>query len=168
MISQDGAQVGMVPTEQALEMAKKAGLDLVEVAPNAKPPVCKIMDFNKLQYEKRRKAKESKKKSRQMQIKEIKFRPMIDPHDLDTKSKKARKFLERGDKVKLTLTFRGRQITHPELGHKVLKELIDKVSDIGQIEGNINKQGRMLSALLVSRTSTAGNKAEADNSKQEE
>lgn len=133
-------------------MAKDAGLDLVEVAPNARPPVCRIMDFNKLQYEKRRKTKESKKKSRQAHMKEIKFRPAIDPHDLDTKARKVHKFLERGDKVKLTLIFRGRQIVHPELGEKVLQELMEKVSDVGQPEGKISRQGRVMTAIMVAHS----------------
>jgi len=144
--------VGIVPTEDALKMAKEARLDLVEVAPHAKPSVCRIMDFNKLQYEKRRKAKESRKKSRQIHLKEIKFRPTIDPHDLATKINRARKFLERGDKVKLTLIFRGRQIVHPELGEKVINKIIQDVQDIGHIEGPIGKQGRVIIAHLVANS----------------
>ena len=144
-------------------MAKDAGLDLVEVAPNARPPVCRIMDFNKLQYDKRRKAKESKKKSRQVHMKEVKFRPTIDPHDLETKARKVYKFLERGDKVKLTLIFRGRQIVHPELGEKVLKELMEKVSDVGQPEGRISRQGRVMTAIIVAHAPSAKTQKAAAN-----
>lgn len=153
MIAEDGSQVGIVPTEEALKMAKEKGLDLVEVAPDAKPCVCRIMDFNKLQYEKKRKVKESRKKGRQIQIKEVKFRPTIDPHDLETKVKILRKFIARGDKVKLTLMFRGRQIIHPELGEKVILQIIEQVSDIANLEGTIQKQGRLINAFLVASSS---------------
>lgn len=145
--------MGIVPTEEALKMAKEKGLDLVEVAPDAKPSVCRIMDFNKLQYDKKRKTKESKKKARQIHIKEIKFRPTIDPHDLDTKVKMLRKFVKRGDKVKLTLMFRGRQIIHPELGEKVILQIIEQVSDVANLEGTIQKQGRLINAFLVANSS---------------
>jgi len=151
LIAADGTQVGIVPTEDAQRMAREAGLDLVEVAPNAKPSVCRIMDFNKLQYEKRRKAKESKKKAKQIHIKEIKFRPTIDQHDFETKVKQARGFLCRGDKVKVTLMFRGRQIVHPELGEKILIKLVEAVTDVGQMEGGIQKMGRFMTVFLVGR-----------------
>jgi translation initiation factor IF-3 len=136
-------------------MAKEAGLDLVEVAPNAKPSVCRIMDFNKLQYEKRRKSKESKKKAKQIHLKEIKFRPTIDPHDFETKVKQARGFLSRGDKVKVTLMFRGRQIVHPDLGEKILKKLVEAVTDVGQMEGGIQKLGRFINVFLVGKAPAA-------------
>ncbi len=152
MIAADGAQVGIVPTEEAMRMAKEAGLDLVEVAPNAKPSVCRIMDFNKLQYEKRRKSKESKKKAKQIHLKEIKFRPTINQHDFDTKVKQARGFLARGDKVKVTLMFRGRQIIHPELGEKILTRLVEAVTDVGQMESGVQKMGRFIMVFLVGRT----------------
>jgi len=158
LIAEDGAQVGIVPTEDALRMAREAGLDLVEVAPNAKPSVCRIMDFNKLQYEKRRKAKESKKKAKQIHIKEIKFRPTIDQHDFETKAKQARGFLSRGDKVKVTLMFRGRQIIHPELGEKILIKMVEAVTDVGQMEGGIQKQGRFMTVFLVGRIPVAAPK----------
>ena len=155
LISEDGAQVGVVPIEQALKMAEEAGLDLVEVAETAKPPVCRIMDFNKLQYEKKRKAKESRKKAKQIHIKEVKFRPTIDPHDFTTKVKKVREFLLDGDKVKLTLMFRGRQIVHANLGEKVLRELVSAVSDVGALEGNLQMQGRFMGAILVAKAPQA-------------
>jgi translation initiation factor IF-3 len=150
-------------------MAKEASLDLVEVASDAKPTVCRIMDYNKIQYDKRRKAKESKKKAKQTQLKEVKFRPTIDPHDLQTKVKKVRKFLERGDKVKLTLMFRGRQIVHSELGRKVLEKVIQYVEDVGQIEGGIQRQGRFMGALLIARPDTGKKKklAAEENSQDE-
>lgn len=154
LIGEDGSQVGIIPTEKALEMAREAGLDLVEVAPNARPPVCRIMDFNKLQYEKRRKSRDSRKKAKQVHIKEVKFRPAIGHHDFMTKARRVRRFLEHGDKVKLTLMFRGRQIVHPDLGRKVLKDVIEEVADIGQLEGNIQMQGRFMGALLVARPKT--------------
>lgn len=130
-------------------MAKETELDLVEVAPNARPPVCKIMDYNKLQYEKKRKMKQARKKSRQTQTKEVKFRPAIDQHDFETKLRRVKKFLERGDKVKLTLMFRGRQIVHPELGREILERVIEQTADIGAPEGGIQSQGRFMGALLA-------------------
>ncbi len=151
LISQDGNQIGIVVTEEALRMAREVELDLVEVAPNARPPVCKIMDFNKLQYDKKRKMKESKKKARQIQLKEVKFRPTIDPHDIETKIKQVRLFLDRGDKVKLTLMFRGRQIVHQELGRKILEKVIRDVADVGQPEGTIQQQGRFMGVSLVGK-----------------
>jgi len=153
--------VGIVATEEALRMAKEAGLDLVEVAPNAKPSVCRIMDFNKLQYEKRRKAKESRKKAKQIHLKEIKFRPTINSHDFETKVKQARGFLSRGDKVKVSLMFRGRQVIHPELGEKILKQLIEAVTDVGQLESSILKQGRFIMAFLVGKAPVAAPKQSA-------
>ena len=129
-------------------MAKETELDLVEVAPNARPPVCKIMDYNKLQYEKKRKMKQSRKKSRQTQTKEVKFRPAIDQHDFETKLRRVKKFLERGDKVKLTLMFRGRQIVHPELGREILQRVIEETKDIGAPESGIQSQGKFMGAML--------------------
>ncbi len=151
LIAEDGTQIGIVPTEEALRMAREAGLDLVEVAPTSRPPVCKILDFNKLQYQKRLKAKESKKKSRQVHLKEVKFRPAIDSHDFATKVRKVRQFLQRGDKVKLSLMFRGRQIVHSDLGEKILKNVIEEVADIAESEGGIQRQGRFMGVFLVPR-----------------
>ena len=143
-------------------------LDLVEVAPKARPPVCKIMDYSKLQYEKKRKAKEAKKKSRQVQLKEVKFRPAIDQHDFETKVKRVRKFLKRGDKVKLTLMFRGRQIVHSELGEDVLRRVIESVEDIGEPEGRIKRQGRFMGALLVAKPESEQEKSKQEKESAEE
>jgi translation initiation factor IF-3 len=151
LIADDGTQVGVVTIEEALRLAQEAGLDLVEVAPTAKPPVCKITDYNKLQYEKKRKAKETRKKTKQSQLKEIKLRPTIDPHDFTTKVKKVREFLQHGDKVKLTLMFRGRQIVHANLGEKVLRDMVGAVSDVGQLEGRFQLLGRIMGAILVAK-----------------
>ena len=151
LIADDGTQVGVVTLEEALRLAQEAGLDLVEVAPTAKPPVCKISDYNKLQYEKKHKAKETRKKTKQTHLKEIKLRPTIDPHDFTTKVKKVREFLQHGDKVKLTLMFRGRQIVHANLGEKVLKDMVGAVSDVGQLEGRFQLLGRIMGAILIAK-----------------
>lgn len=155
LIADDGTQVGVVTIEEALRQAQEAGLDLVEVAPTAKPPVCKITDFNKLQYEKKRKAKESRKKTKQTHLKEIKLRQTIDPHDFTTKVKKVREFLQHGDKVRLTLMFRGRQIVHANLGEKVLRDMVGAVSDIGQLEGGFQLLGRIMGATLIAKPPSA-------------
>jgi translation initiation factor IF-3 len=113
LIDADGGQVGIVPTEQALRMAREQGFDLVEVAPAARPPVCRIMDFGKFLYQQKKKQQESRKKQKQIEVKEVKFRPNIDEHDYDVKLKRACRFLEEGDKVKATVQFRGREMSKP-------------------------------------------------------
>ena len=118
MIGEDGSQVGILATRDALAMAQAKGLDLVEVAPTSRPPVCKIMDYGKFKYEQNRRDREARKNQHQMQLKEVKMRPKIDEHDYGFKLKHARKFLEERDKVKFTITFRGREMAHQELGHQ--------------------------------------------------
>jgi translation initiation factor IF-3 len=134
----------VVPTEQALQMAKQQELDLVEVAPEARPPVCRIMDFGKFLYQQKKKAHDSKKKQKQFQIKEVKFRPNIDDHDYDVKLRNARRFLGEGDKVKATVQFRGREMSKPELGLNLLKKLIVDIGDTGIAEGTPEMAGNRM------------------------
>jgi translation initiation factor IF-3 len=137
--------------QEALAKARSEGLDLVEVAPQSRPPVCRIMDYGKFKYEQARKARQAKKKQHQIELKEIKFRPKIEEHDIEFKLKHARRFLEEGNKVKLTLMFRGREAAHPELGEQVLQRVVEAVSDLGQIETHMKPEGRTLTMVLAPR-----------------
>lgn len=140
-----------MPFEDAIRRAEEAGLDLVEVAPDAKPPVCKIYDYKKVLYEKKKKLKESKKKAVQAQLKEVKVRVVIDPHDLGVKVNHARDFLEKGDKVKFTIIFRGREITKPELGDKVVEAVKKQLADIGEIEQPPARMGKQIILMMARR-----------------
>jgi translation initiation factor IF-3 len=124
VIDEDGEQLGILPTRQALDTARERGLDLVEVAPNAIPPVCRLMDYGKYRYEQSRKDRESRKHQKTTELKEVRIKPKIDEHDLATKSRQAQRFLEEGDKVKLTVMFRGREMAHPDIGRDLL--LVDR------------------------------------------
>lgn len=132
-------------------LAIERGLDLVEVSPNARPPVCRLMDYGKYKYEAARKAREAKKKQHNVQVKELKLRPKIEEHDLDFKLRHARRFLEEGDKVKFTMRFRGREITHPELGERVLNGVRDVLSDISSVEASVAREGRSMTMVLAPR-----------------
>ena len=151
LIDEDGEQVGIVPTEEARQLATDRGLDLVEVSPNARPPVCRLMDYGKYKYEAARKAREAKKKQHNVQVKELKLRPKIEEHDLDFKLRHARRFLEEGDKVKFTMRFRGREITHPELGERVLNSVRDELADISSVEAAVAREGRSMTMVLAPR-----------------
>jgi len=134
----------VVLTEEALRMAREAGFDLVEVAPAARPPVCRIMDFGKFLYQQKKKAQESRKKQKQFEIKEVKFRPNIDEHDYDVKLRRAVRFLEEGDKVKATVQFRGREMSKPELGLKLMKKLAVDIGEQGIQEGSPEMAGNRM------------------------
>ncbi len=151
LIDADGEQVGVIDLDEAKERAADAGLDLVEVAPDARPPVCRLMDYGKYKYEEARKAREARKKQHTVQIKEVKFRPGIEDHDYEFKTRHVRRFLEDGDKVKVTMMFRGRQMAHPELGMEVLEQLVEDVSDVGRIESQPTREGRTLIMMLAPR-----------------
>jgi len=148
LIDGDGTQVGIVPTDQALRMAREQGFDLVEVAPQARPPVCRIMDFGKFLYQQKKKAHDSKKKQKQFQVKEVKFRPNIDDHDYDVKLKRAQRFLEEGDKVKATVQFRGREMSKPDLGLKLLKKLAADIGERGIQEGGAEMSGNRMHMIF--------------------
>jgi len=142
----------VLATEDALRLAEEAGLDLVEVAANAKPPVCKITDLGRMKYQTQKKAAEARKKQKTIEIKEIKMRPNIDSHDYEVKMKAVRRFFEAGDKVKLTLRFRGREMAHMELGMKLLNRVKEEVEPIAKVEAEPKLEGRQMMMALAPRT----------------
>ncbi len=148
LIAEDGEQLGVRPLPQALSLAREAELDLVEVAPNANPPVCKIMDFRRYQYEQQQRRKESRKKATNVVVKEMKYRPKIDIHDYTTKTKKVQQFLGEGHKVKVTIMFRGREMAHPELGRKILDRLAGDVAEVAMVESAPRQDGRNMTMVL--------------------
>jgi translation initiation factor IF-3 len=151
LIGADGANVGVVPTRQALIMADEAGLDLVEISPDAKPPVAKILDYGKFRFQEQKKAAEARKKQKVIELKEIKLRPMIDDHDFETKMKAARRFFEEGDKVKFTLRFRGREMDHQDLGYKLLLRVKGDMADMSKVELEPKPEGRQIIMILASK-----------------
>ena len=149
LIDDEGGQVGIIALDEARERAAAAGLDLVEVAPDSRPPVVRMMDYGKYKYEQARAAREAKKKQHTIQIKEVKFRPGIEDHDYEFKLRHARRFLEEGNKVKLTMMFRGRQVTHPELGREVLMRVTEDLVELAKVEQHPNFEGRTMSMVLA-------------------
>jgi translation initiation factor IF-3 len=149
LVDADGSQVGIVPLDEAFRLASERELDLVEVAPSARPPVVKVMDWGKYKFEQAKAARAAKKKQHVIQIKEVKYRPGIDDHDFDFKTRHARQFLEEGNKVKLTMMFRGRQVTHPELGRDVLYRVFEEVKTIAKIEAEPRLEGRNMTMVLA-------------------
>lgn len=158
VIGEDGEQLGIMPTIQALRRAESASLDLVEVQPRAKPPVCKIMDYGKYKYEQSRKAAESKKKQQQIELKEVKFRPKTGEHDFDVKVKNLKRFLEKGDKGKVTVMFRGREIVHPDIGREMLNRVIQILGDEATVEQYPRLEGRQM-VMIVAPGRNASKKA---------
>ena len=151
MISEDGEQLGVVSIEVALEKAREVGLDLIEVGPNTKPPVCKILDYGKLKYEEKKKQQLSKKKQHVIKVKEIRLRPRIDDHDLMTKLNHGRKFLLDGAKLKVTLMFRGREMARVDLGKLVMEKVLEELSDVAEVEKDIPLEGRRMSMILYAK-----------------
>ena len=151
LIGEDGAQLGIVSSREAMRLAEEAGLDLVKIAPTAKPPVCKIVDYGKYKYEMVRKEKEAKKKQRTIEIKEIRLSPNIDTNDLNTKVNAARKFLSKGDKVKITLRFRGREMAHMNTSKHILDDFAQSVADIAVIEKAPKVEGRSMTMFLTEK-----------------
>lgn len=152
MISSDGQQLGIFHLSEALRRAEEEGLDLVEVAPNADPPVCRIMDYGKYKYQKQKRDHEARKKQTVIQLKEVKLRPKIKDHDLETKVKHIRRFLESGNKVKVSVNFRWREMAHPEFGEEVLNRVKEMVADIGQVESESKMESRSLLIVLAPKT----------------
>jgi len=148
LIDHEGNNVGVVSPSEAVTMAENVGLDLVEISPNASPPVCKIMDFGKFKYEQQKKATEAKKNQKVTEIKEVKFRPNIDTHDYDVKMKSVTKFLGEGDKVKITLRFRGREMAHQEIGRDLLHKITGDVETIGKVESMPRMEGRQMTMVI--------------------
>ncbi|MFV0383809.1 translation initiation factor IF-3 [Paracoccus sp. (in: a-proteobacteria)] len=151
LIGPEGENVGVVPPSVGLDMARDAGLDLVEISPNATPPVCKVMDLGKYKYEQQKREAEARKKQKVIDIKEVKFRPGTDTHDYDVKMRNVMKFLESGDKVKITLRFRGREMAHQELGLDLLNRVRDDVGEMGKIEAMPKLEGRQMVMMISPR-----------------
>ena len=149
LIDQDGENAGVVSPAAAMEMAEEVGLDLVEISPGASPPVCKIMDFGRFKYEQQKKAAEAKKKQKIIEIKEVKFRPNIDTHDYDVKMRSVTKFLGEGDKVKVTLRFRGREMAHQERGRELLTKIAGDIEEVGKIESMPKMEGRQMIMVVA-------------------
>jgi translation initiation factor IF-3 len=148
LIGADGSQLGVKPLPEAQRIATESGLDLVEVAANADPPVCKIMDYGKYKYEQDQRRKESRRKASNVVIKEMKSRPKIDSHDYDTKMKHVERFLAEGSKVKLTIMFRGREMAHPEIGRRILERVAERVNELAAIEAAPRQDGRNMTMVL--------------------
>jgi len=148
LVREDGSMVGVVSTREAISMAADAGLDLVEVSPNATPPVCKILDFGKFKYEEQKRKNEARKKQKVIEVKEIKLRPGIDTHDYDVKMRSIHRFLEEGDKVKVTMRFRGREMAHQELGAKVLDRVKMDLDAIAKVESAPKMEGRQMIMVI--------------------
>ncbi len=149
LIDEEGNQVGVIATRDALEMARERGLDLVEVAPNASPPVCRLMDYGKYRFEQSKKERDSRKNQHVTKLKEVRIEPKIGGHDLETKGRAAQRFLESGDKVKINVLFRGRSITHPELGKELLDKLAAQLEDSGVIEQAPRMEGRNMTMTMA-------------------
>jgi translation initiation factor IF-3 len=148
LIGADGENVGVVTPQRAMILAQEAGLDLVEISPNATPPVCKIMDFGKYKYETQKRESEARKKQKIIEVKEVKFRPNTDIHDYEVKMRNVFKFLENGDKVKVTLRFRGREMAHQELGRDLLHRVADDTAEVGKVENMPKLEGRQMVMMI--------------------
>ena len=167
LIDEEGKQVGIVPTEQAMERAAEKDLDLVEVAADARPPVARLLDYSKYRYEQEQKAKQARKHQQQINVREIKLRPKIAVHDYETKKGHVERFLRQHDKVKVTIMFRGREQAHPERGRQLLRRLFEDIEDLAVIESEPLQEGRNMSMMLAparSRQSEADSQAKADDS----
>jgi len=149
LIDQNGNMVGVVSLHQGLQMAYEAGLDLVEISPGADPPVCKLLDIGKYKYEQQKKQSEARKKQKVIEIKEIKMRPGIDDHDYEVKRRAMLRFLEEGDKVKITLRFRGREMVHHDLGAKVLERVRNDLADVAKVESSPRMEGRQMTMVVA-------------------
>lgn len=149
MINEAGQQVGIVPRDQAIAMAKEQLMDLVEIVPNANPPVCRILDFKKFVYEQKKKEKEAKKKQKTTQMKEIRLSPSISEHDYNFKKQHIEEFLKEGHRVKISVAFKGREILHKELGYKLLQKLINDLGPIAKVEKSPHEEGRFLNVIVI-------------------
>ncbi|MFO1352578.1 MAG: translation initiation factor IF-3 [Gammaproteobacteria bacterium] len=148
LIGHDGQQLGIVPIEEALRISEDAGLDLVEVSPTAKPPVCRVMDFGKYKFEQSKKQHEARKKQKQIHVKEVKFRPGTDEGDYQVKLRNLIRFLDEGDKAKVTMRFRGRELAHPDLGAKLLKRIEEDLADYGAVEQHAKMEGKQMIMII--------------------
>jgi translation initiation factor IF-3 len=151
LVGADGEMIGVVPLREALWAAEQAGLDLVEISPNAEPPVCKILDYGKFKFEAQKKKNEARKRQKVIDVKEIKLRPNIDDNDYNVKMRSARRFLEEGDKVKVTMRFRGRELAHQEIGMNVLVKVRDELQDLSKVEQMPKMEGRQMIMVLAAK-----------------
>ena len=151
VIDDTGQQLGIMPPQQALTIARQKGLDLVEIAATATPPVCRIMDFGRYQYQEQKRARSAKKHQKIIEVKEIKFRPKVDEHDYQFKKKHIERFLADGDKVKATIFFRGREMAHPEIGRRILERLIEDLTDVAIPETSPRQEGNQMHTILTGK-----------------
>jgi len=148
LIGAEGENLGVVTPARGVQLAEEVGLDLVEISPNARPPVCKIMDFGKFKYEQQKRESEARKKQKTIEVKEVKFRPNTDTHDYNVKMRNVVRFLENGDKVKVTLRFRGREMAHQNLGRELLERVAEDIKDIGKVENMPKMEGRQMIMMI--------------------
>ncbi len=163
LVGDDGEQIGVIPTDQALAMAEGKGLDLVEVAANARPPVCRIMDYGKFKYQQAKRAQKAKRKQHVTHLKEVKLRPKIEEHDFQFKLRNAMRFLEERDKVKVTVLFRGREMAHVEIGRRILDRFVGEIGEYGAVEVPARMEGRTISLVLTPKGRPKG----ADSKKEQ-
>jgi translation initiation factor IF-3 len=156
VIDENGQQLGIMAPPQALVIARQKGLDLVEISPTAMPPVCRIMDFGKYQYQEQKRSREAKKHQRVIEVKEIKFRPKVDEHDYQFKKKHIERFLSDGDKVKATIFFRGREMAHPEIGRRILERLIGELGEVALAETAPRQEGNQMHTILSRKPQSGG------------
>lgn len=155
VVGADGEMAGVMSVAEGIKLAEESGLDLVELSPNAKPPVCKIIDYSKYKYEQQKKASEARKRQKTVDVKEVKIRPGIEDHDYQVKMRNARKFLSNGDKVKVTMRFRGREMAHQQIGFDLLKRMIEELSDVGKVDLHPKMEGRQIIMVLSAEVATA-------------
>jgi translation initiation factor IF-3 len=168
VIDDAGQQLGIMPPPQALAIARQKGLDLVEISPTAVPPVCRIMDYGKYQYQEQKRTREAKKHQKVILVKEIKFRPKVDEHDYQFKKHHIERFLAEGDKVKATVFFRGREMAHPEIGHRILMRLLEELADVAQPETMPRQEGNQMHTILTGKKGAVAKKAAAPKPEGEE
>jgi translation initiation factor IF-3 len=168
LIDEDGKQIGVIPTRDALETARERGLDLVEVQPNAVPPVCRLMDYGRFRYEESRKERESRKRAKTVALKEIRMKPKIGDHDIETKARNARRFLSAGDRVKVSVRFRGRENLHQEIGRDLLLRMIDDLGDIAIVDQQPRSEGQDMSILLSPKVEKEDKALESEESAEAE
>ena len=167
VVSESGEQLGIMSARDAMKLAQEAELDLVKIAPTAKPPVCKIIDYGKFRYEQQKREKEAEKKQKVISIKEVKLRPNIEQHDFDVKLKNALRFVEDGNKVKVTIMFRGRELSHPELGKEVLGRVAERLGDAVSIERNAKLEGKNMTMIVAPKLQKASKPKKSNMTKEE-
>jgi translation initiation factor IF-3 len=167
VVDEDGEMLGVMTADEGRAVAREHGLDLVEVAPNSRPPVCRVMDYGKFKYEQSKKGRKARSKQHSQQIKEVKFRPKIEKHDLEVKVRRAHKFLSENNKVKVTMNFRGREVTHAEIGRAILMRVAEELDEVGTVETPPRMEGRHMLMLLAPKAGAAKKAAEKKTEKQE-